>query len=66
MSKYDAGPAYPRTKGVNEDWSNDGMSLRDYFAGQALPALLLRSNLDELVAAKAYEHADKMLEERAK
>lgn len=38
----DGGPAFPRTEDAinyrNRDWNLDGMSLRDWFAGQALGA----------------------------
>lgn len=55
-----------------------GMTLRDYFAGQALPAAmaktydtLLRANAEvdsvaSIVAKFSYEVADAMLKERAK
>ena len=44
----------------------DGMSLRDWFAGQALPALISYDDyLDYSAAAvHAYKHADAMLEAR--
>lgn len=46
----------------------DGMTLRDYFAGQALAGMCARSrNPDKLNRAlAAYEHADAMLEARQK
>jgi len=37
----DGGPAFPRTDGVGA-YEQDGMSLRDYFAGQALAGLMMR------------------------
>ena len=48
MTQDDGGPAYPRPPawlGADRQaqgyyWMQDGMSLRDYFAGQALPAVL--------------------------
>ena len=45
---------------------NDGMTLRDYFAGQALIALLSRSDFlrSKIIAENAYAYADAMLEER--
>ena len=40
MSKQnDGGPAYPRMSVATEGY--DGMSLRDYFAGQALAGLIV-------------------------
>ena len=43
MAQDDGGPAYPRVVHTyisgGQEWS-EGMSLRDYFAGQALPAVL--------------------------
>lgn len=49
----------------------DGMSLRDYFAGQALPALLTlvsdnMENFPQFVAERTYQLADAMLAEREK
>jgi len=52
---------------------SDGMSLRDYFAAQALTALISKEKKDGLncglkavprMAEWAYEYADAMLEER--
>jgi hypothetical protein len=50
-----------------------GMSLRDYFAAQAIPALITNFTshgqtitLAELIANSAYEIADEMLKEREK
>jgi hypothetical protein len=52
-----------------EGWHNDGMSLRDWFAGQALAGLL--SGLppggeipDPQLAGECYRAADAMLRER--
>jgi hypothetical protein len=53
---------------VPENWDSiqDGMTLRDYFAGQALVALLSRSDFlrSKIMAENAYAYADAMLEER--
>ena len=84
MSKeQDGGPAFPdqgqRMEGNgqwNQQWSS-GMSLRDWFAGQALAGILPatdnesgRSAFTETepswIAQKAYELADAMLEARKK
>lgn len=78
------GPAFPTTgeTGANRRPSTTGMSLRDYFAGHALNALVSlqrgttssevdreidrRGGLTVLHARTAYEYADAMLAERAK
>ena len=77
----DGGPAFPRAAAV---WTMpdgrqtgcdalDGMTLRDWFAGQALAGLMsdpgLRpDNVSEFqhMAARLYQVADAMLAERAK
>jgi hypothetical protein len=49
-----------------EGWE-DGMTLRDYFAGQALVALINKNNNpvpQEFIAGRAYAYADAMLEAR--
>ena len=62
--------AFPRpigNNGVNEyNESQRGMSLRDYFAGQAMAALIVADfNMSEpRVSELAYKQADAMLEER--
>ena len=43
----------------------EGMTLRDYFAGQALPTWALVLEKDEC-AKKCYEYADAMLAQRSK
>jgi hypothetical protein len=66
---YDGGPAFPF---INEHTHpttiNHGMTLRDYFAGQALAAVLVSSNYREAstkdVVERAYWFADAMLDER--
>jgi len=71
----DGGPAFPvlGNIGYNSDWvSEDGMSLRDHFASQAIPAIIRQcaSNLnfmdktetaEQYFARKAYLIADAML-----
>jgi hypothetical protein len=54
---------------VPEAWDSyqDGMTLRDYFAGQALVALINKNNNpvpQEFIAGRAYAYADAMLEAR--
>ena len=68
MSKQnDGGPAYPL--GMDTNGRCDGMSLRDYFAGQALAGMLAYggrpSDFGER-AATCYALADAMLAERNK
>lgn len=68
-TKPDGGSAFP-------DFKQTGMSLRDYFAGQALPAaigalnnggaLTVRGEQLEMIAKYAYDIADAMITERAK
>lgn len=65
----DGGPAFPRPP-IGEDCGrpyghNDGMSLRDWFAGQALAGLLAQYGADpEWTAIAAYKEADAMLAAR--
>ena len=62
----DGGPAFPYgTKNVTERFS-EGMSLRDYFAGQALAGLLahLPGDSRRVAVGWAYRLADAMLVER--
>ena len=80
----DGGPAFPvecyfengeikhRIQTGNRSGWTTGMSLRDYFAGQAVAQLVTRTrdrqfvhSTDEM-AAQAYEIADAMLAEREK
>ena len=64
----DSGPAFPSEQGASPEWDEPyapGMSLRDWFAGQALAGLLASaahgySTVGE-VASDAYWHADAML-----
>lgn len=74
MSARDGGPAFPRpasedaTYGTLADGNSvvreqDGMTLRDYFAGQALTGLLAERSIPApSVATRAYEYADAMIE----
>lgn len=69
MSKInDGGPAFARH--YSEDggvghWAQEGMSLRDYFAGQAV-ATCAAAWPAQMKAEHAYEIADAMLATRAK
>ena len=66
-TKYkDGGPAFP--VGDGHGHRLQGMSLRDYFAGQALAGLLAQIPGDSRMVAVglAYRLADEMLVERAR
>jgi hypothetical protein len=60
-----AGPAFPF---VTHFAIHSGMTLRDYFAAQAMPAVYgrVQSGGFERVAELAYQMADAMLDERLK
>ena len=71
MTGKTGGPAFPDPAPREDGWS--GMTLRDYFAGQALIGLA-RSSAEQTVddygpghvASDAYSFADAMLAEREK
>jgi len=61
--KDNSGPAFPITAG-NQVY-NQGMSLRDWFAGQALVgATQIADNDHDAMAREAYRYADAMLAAR--
>ena len=68
IKKNDGGPAFPVPNDANAN-GQVGMSLLDWFAGQALSGLIASEALgkgDEIViSAMAYDIADAMLKERA-
>jgi hypothetical protein len=84
MSKPDGGPAFPVLHSIDGNWVREpckeyaGMTLRDYFAAAALPAIIADpwyraeqkgvpySKLSHGIALDAYAIADAMLAERAK
>ncbi len=76
----DGGPAFPRSGNINVA-SQEGMSLRDYFAAMSMgqimgsnaPSSFARDNpqleVDAIIralASQSYEIADQMLKEREK
>ena len=66
-----SGPAFPSSTGQfpNREYSYPGMSLRDYFAGQALMSMLstpdkIGEETYEKAAKLSYRFADAMLDAR--
>ncbi len=77
MTRDDGGPAFPlgliNLGGDGSLALKEGMSLRDWFAGQALIGIMglgvIADDWEKLItghAANAYQIADAMLAERAK
>ncbi len=64
----DGGPAFPAPMNGPDGRTQHGMKLRDWFAGQALAAVLVSPNYREAstndVVERAYWFADAMLVER--
>lgn len=67
----DGGPAFPRPYSMvlgtgHQFWEQDGMTLRDWFAGQALASVTytLGAEIDDSVAKRCYEIADAMIAAR--
>ena len=59
--------AFPTVLPKDWDSVNEGMTLRDYFAGQALPALIAQyceTETPREITKRAYRMADLMLEAR--
>ena len=64
MSKHDGGPAFAT---MVESYVQEGMSLRDWFAGMALMGICANTHVWEMTDfSKPYEYADAMLAERDK
>ncbi|WP_144814125.1 hypothetical protein [Enterobacter sp. DE0047] len=58
-------PAFPTSEANHlKDYSDPGMSLRDYFAAKAMQAIVDVSHNPELFANHAYKVADAMLRAR--
>lgn len=82
MNKSDGRPAFPKSvskienhTGYEYSDNQDGMSLRDWFAGKAMQGIMSNSNYRTWVMSKedmalisecAYEQSDAMLAEREK
>lgn len=65
--KKDGGAAFPRPGFTATEYdSQEGMSLRDWFAGMVLSPMLVQAygNTPDALAEKAYEMADAMLKAR--
>jgi len=62
MTINDGGPAFPR----HAYDGHDGMTLRDWFAGQALAGISAQYGTGDaaMIAVECYEHADAMLRAR--
>ena len=65
MSKDTGGPAFPAPAGVSHI-TEQGMTLRDYFAAKAMQGMLADPSTPEImdIAGAAYEVADAMLKAR--
>lgn len=64
--KNTGGPAFPHHFTHESIGDCQGMTLRDYFAAQAMVGLIQRLETRDQVAKSAYAIADKMLEAREK
>ena len=73
--KLTGGPAFPTLADNGHAMNQDGMDLRDWFAGMAMQGIwsnaialsqMPRGAESEMIASVAYEVADAMLKERSK
>lgn len=63
----DGGPAFPLVRKLTEMADvQRGMTLRDWFAGQAIASHVTTDATNKTIAAEAYGLADAMLAEREK
>lgn len=63
------GPAFPTLADNGHAMNQDGMTLRDWFAGKAMQSLMLAAKTSQdvdLLSKGAYQMADAMLKERSK
>jgi len=70
-TKDTGGPAFPLQGSCGTVWEHNGMTLRDWFAGQALAGIVSMQGIcweDEPngAAAVAYKISDMMISERTK
>lgn len=65
MTKKDGGPAFPMYRSGIGNY-DPGMTLRDWFAGMAMQALIQRRGTFSSNSAASYEIADAMIAEREK
>lgn len=70
MSEKDGGPVYPQNVVPRDgEMLHEGQSLRDWFAGQAISALVARHRADVAwgdIAPTAYAIADAMIAARSR
>ena len=69
IGRYTGGSAFPLPKGRDvANGEKNGMTLRDYFAGDAMTGLIFGFPRlsEEEVAKHSYRYADAMLKEREK
>jgi hypothetical protein len=70
IDKQDGGPAFPLATSSGSNESVNGMSLRDWFAGQTLAGMCANAEESyhpyEELAKRAYLQADAMITERGK
>jgi hypothetical protein len=67
MNKETGGPAFPIDRiAINKEFGSSGMTLRDYFAAQAMQALLIATKTADgnMIIKDAYNIADAMLKAR--
>ena len=67
--KLTGGPAFPTLADNGHAMNQDGMTLRDWFAGMAMQSLILAAKTSQdvdLLSKGAYQLADAMLKERSK
>lgn len=60
------GSAFPLPMGSETTQGSEGMTLRDYFAAQAMSSLIAEEWAPKDCARQAYEFADAMIEARGK
>jgi len=68
MSKDNGGSAFPSSNSQDTVWYSEGMTLRDWFAGRAMQALLSCPDVTDgmKVVKVSYDIADAMLAQRNK